>query len=63
MVNNHDKIFSEFDAFREAGVTSLVPRSHQQTLTNHLRLIDLLADLMRRSGAWLALPHESRGQP
>jgi alkanesulfonate monooxygenase SsuD/methylene tetrahydromethanopterin reductase-like flavin-dependent oxidoreductase (luciferase family) len=51
MADNRDKILSEFDVFREAGVIHFVPQPRQQNLASYLRSIEVLAELMQRAGA------------
>ena len=56
MADSHDKVLSEFDAFREAGVTDFVPEPRQKTLANYLRSIESLSEHLKRGGASLDLP-------
>ena len=56
MLDDHDQVLSEFDAFCEAGVSYFVPEPRQRTLAAYQQSIESLCELLKRGGASFDFP-------
>ena len=51
LVDDESKILEEFAAYRDAGVTHLVPEPRQRESSAYMESIQAMAELMTRAGA------------
>ena len=50
LIDDRDMILAELDAYREVGITHLVPEPRQRSLDDYLRSIEATADVLRLGG-------------
>lgn len=54
LLDDHDEILAEIEAYREVGVTHLVPESRQRSIDDYLRSVETMAELWRRGAVAIA---------
>lgn len=54
LLDDHDEILAEIEAYREVGVTHLVPEPRQRSIDDYLRSVETMAELLRRGAVAIA---------